>query len=98
LENLSAQLQTLFIGGPYPEIFPEYSLEWERLKLRRGELPPPLPERKKPENQTPEDQAPSNDPSDSFNRTFFPGHSENRLRDEFDRSILNHNFEEQIPE
>jgi hypothetical protein len=47
LENLSAQLQTIFIGGPkpkhiplgvpYPEMFPEYSPEWERLKRRRGE-------------------------------------------------------------
>ncbi len=47
LENLSAQLQTLFIGGPKPkhiplgvprpDLFPEYSPEWERLKRRRGE-------------------------------------------------------------
>jgi hypothetical protein len=47
LENLSAQLQTLFIGGPKPkhiplgvprpDLFPEYSPEWEKLKRRRGE-------------------------------------------------------------
>jgi hypothetical protein len=44
------------------------------------------------------EQSPSNNPSEAFNRTLFPDHAENSLRDEFDRSILNQDFEEQRQE
>ncbi len=43
-------------------------------------------------------QASSNDPREAFDRTLFPGHGENNLRDEFDRSILNQSIEEQREE
>ncbi len=68
----------------------------------RGEMPPPLPERTLPEREAPaedqEDQPPRNDPREAFDRTLFPGHGENNLRDEFDHSLFNDDLEGQIKE
>jgi hypothetical protein len=44
------------------------------------------------------EQSSSNDPSEAFDRTLFPGHGENDLRDEFDRSLFNQSVEEQREE
>jgi hypothetical protein len=44
------------------------------------------------------EQSSSNDPREAFDRTLFPGHGENSLRDEFDRSLFNQSVEEQREE
>ncbi len=71
----------------------------------RGDVLPPLPQRQSqpqqeqaPQEQPPEDQSSSSNPREAFDRTMFPGHVDNNLRDEFDHSILDQDIEGQISE
>jgi hypothetical protein len=65
----------------------------------RGEMPQPLPEREATTEELEQEEAnTSNDPSEAFDRTLFPDHGENELRDEFDRSLFNDDIEGQIKE